>query len=59
VGHFDNGHARINAELASFVGTALRMQRSKGRLNAASEAQGSLKRDMDQKLKNLRPRRPK
>lgn len=41
-GHFDSGHARLTAELANFVGIALRLQRNKGRARAAIKAQENL-----------------
>ena len=51
--HFDSGHARVATELATFVGTALRMQRSEERLRVALETQEVLTREMSHRLKNV------
>jgi two-component sensor histidine kinase len=52
-GHFDSGHARAMTELASFVGTALRMARSEQRLQRALEEQETLAKEMSHRVKNL------
>jgi two-component sensor histidine kinase len=52
-GHFDSGHARAMTELASFVGTALRMARSEQRLQRAFEEQETLAKEMSHRVKNL------
>ncbi len=52
-GHFHSGHARVAAELASFVGTVLRVQRTEEDLKRALEAQETLSREMSHRVKNL------
>lgn len=52
-GHFDGGDARSTAELAGFVGIALRMLHSEERLRRALEAEATLAREMSHRLKNL------
>lgn len=52
-GHFNSGHARIATELATFVGTALRVQRTEERLTQALEAQEILAHEMSHRVKNL------
>lgn len=52
-GYFDSGHARAMTELASFVGTALRVVRSEKRLNHALDAQEMLTREMSHRVNNL------
>ena len=51
--YFDSGHARAMTELASFVGTALRVVRSEQRLNQALDAQEMLTREMSHRVNNL------
>ena len=52
-GHFDSGHARVLAELASFVGIALRMLNSERLLQEALDQQETLTREMSHRMKNL------
>jgi two-component sensor histidine kinase len=52
-GHFDSGHVRLIAELASFVGIALRIHRTEQSLHAALEEQELLTREMGHRLKNV------
>lgn len=52
-GAFNSEDARITAELATFVGIALRMQRDRERLETALIAQENLTREMSHRLKNL------
>lgn len=52
-GHFDRGHARVMAELASFVGIALRMLQTEQRLKDALERQEILTQEMRHRLNNL------
>lgn len=52
-GHFDRGHARAMAELAAFVGIALRMLNSERLLSAALEQQETLAKEMSHRVKNL------
>lgn len=52
-GHFDSGHAQVAAELASFVGIALRMLRSEQRLQSALKEQETLAREMGHRITNL------
>lgn len=52
-GHFDSGHARVLAELATFVGMALRMVRSEEQLQRALRAQETLTGEMSHRVKNL------
>jgi two-component sensor histidine kinase len=52
-GHFDSGHSRIAAELASFVGIGLYLQRSRRKLEQALEQQEMLIREMAHRVKNL------
>jgi two-component sensor histidine kinase len=52
-GHFDGGDARATTELAGFVGIAMRMVRSDGRLQRALADQETLAREMSSRLKNL------
>ena len=52
-GHFDSGHARVMAELASFVGIALRMLQTEQRLQQALEEQQLLAKEMSHRVKNL------
>ena len=52
-GHFDSGDARIASELATFVGTALKMIESKQLLEKALEEQETLTKEMGHRVKNL------
>ncbi len=52
-GHFDAGHARATSELASFVGVALRVQRTEQQLREALAHQETLAREMSHRVKNL------
>ena len=52
-GHFDRGHARVAAELASFVGIALKMAQTEKRLQAALADQELLADEMSHRVKNL------
>jgi two-component sensor histidine kinase len=52
-GHFDSGHARVMAELAAFVGIALRMQQSEQRLQQALLEQETLAKEMSHRVKNV------
>jgi two-component sensor histidine kinase len=52
-GHFDSGHARAMTELASFVGTALRMLKTEQSLQRALQEQETLAREMSHRVKNL------
>lgn len=52
-GHFDSGHARIASELAAFVGIALRIQQTDQRLRQALDAQETLTREMNHRVKNV------
>ena len=52
-GHFDSGHARAAAELAAFVGAALKMIESRQKLQTALEEQETLAREMSHRVKNL------
>lgn len=51
--HFDSGDARVMAELATFVGIALRMLRNEQRTQEALEAQETLTREMGHRVNNL------
>jgi two-component sensor histidine kinase len=51
--HFDGEHARLMAELASFVGVALRMIQTEEQLTAALEKQETLTKEMSHRVKNL------
>ncbi len=53
VGHFHHGHARALAELATFVGIALKMIESERELVAALEEQSLLAQEMNHRVKNL------
>jgi len=53
VGHFDNGHVQSLAELARFVGIALRMVRNDQALLNALEEQETLSKEMSHRVKNL------
>ncbi|HVJ43887.1 MAG TPA: HWE histidine kinase domain-containing protein [Dongiaceae bacterium] len=53
LGHFNPEHARTATELATFVGIALRMQRTEERLRKALEEQEILTREMNHRVKNL------
>ena len=52
-GHFDAGHARTASELATFVGTALKMIESRRQLQAALDEQETLAKEMSHRVKNL------
>lgn len=52
-GHFNSGHSRIASELATFVGIALHVKRGEERMKQALEAQETLTREMNHRLKNL------
>ncbi|HET9445272.1 MAG TPA: HWE histidine kinase domain-containing protein [Steroidobacteraceae bacterium] len=52
-GQLNREHARIAAELASFVGIALRMLSTEQRLQSALEQQETLTREMSHRVKNL------
>ena len=52
-GQFDQGHARVATELASFAGIALRMLRSEQSLQKALAEQEILTREMGHRIKNL------
>jgi two-component sensor histidine kinase len=52
-GHFDSGDARVAAELAAFVGIALKMKRNEERLHSTLEAQALLTQEMSHRLKNV------
>lgn len=52
-GHFHGGHARIATELASFVATAWRVQRTEQRLEAALEKSETVAHEMSHRVKNL------
>ncbi|MFC5417982.1 sensor histidine kinase [Bosea eneae] len=52
-GHFHGGHARIATDLASFVATALRVQRTEQQLQAALERSETLAHEMSHRVKNL------
>ncbi|MDE1149731.1 MAG: HWE histidine kinase domain-containing protein [Azospirillaceae bacterium] len=52
-GHFDSGHARVATELATFVGIALKVQRTEDRLRQALERQETLTHEMNHRVKNL------
>jgi two-component sensor histidine kinase len=52
-GHFDGEHARVAAELATFVGIALRMRRGEQRLREALDQQEMLAREMSHRVRNL------
>lgn len=52
-GHFDNGHAEVAVELASFAGIALKMAGSERHLQKALEEQETLTREMSHRVKNL------
>lgn len=51
--HFHRGHAQAVAEVAGFVGLALRMMAAEQELEASLERQSLLAREMDHRLKNL------
>lgn len=52
-GHFDSGDARVTAELASFVGVALRMARNEERLRRSLDEQETVAKEMSHRLKNV------
>jgi hypothetical protein len=52
-GHFDSGHAKACIELASFVGVALKVQRTENNLRTALEHQETLVHEMRPRLTNL------
>jgi two-component sensor histidine kinase len=52
-GHFTQEHARVATELASFVGIALQMVRTRTRLEAALAQQATLTEEMGHRVKNL------
>ncbi|TCH96697.1 histidine kinase [Roseococcus sp. SYP-B2431] len=52
-GHFDGGDARAMTELAGFVGIAMRMVRTEGRLQRALADQETLAREISHRLRNL------
>jgi two-component sensor histidine kinase len=52
-GHFDSGHAKACIELASFVGVALKVQRTENNLRTALEHQETLVHEMRHRLTNL------
>jgi two-component sensor histidine kinase len=52
-GYFDSGDARVAAELASFVGVALRMARNEERLRRSLEEQETVAKEMSHRLKNV------
>jgi len=52
-GHFDSGHAQTAAELAAFVGAALKMIEDRRKLQAALEEQETLAKEMSHRVKNL------
>jgi two-component sensor histidine kinase len=52
-GHFNEEHARIAMELASFVGIALKMLRTEERLQLALQEQEMLTKEMSHRVKNL------
>ncbi|CAN5146607.1 HWE histidine kinase domain-containing protein [soil metagenome] len=51
--YFDSGDARVAAELASFVGVALRMARNEERLRRSLEEQETVAKEMSHRLKNV------
>ena len=52
-GHFHGGHARFASELATLVGIALHVKRSEDHLKLALEAQETLTREMNHRVKNV------
>lgn len=52
-GHFNSGDARVTAELASFVGVALRMAQNEERLRRSLEEQETVAKEMSHRLKNV------
>ncbi len=52
-GHFTSEHARIATELATFVGIAMHVKRGEERIQQALEAQETLTREMNHRVKNL------
>jgi len=52
-GYFDSGDVRVAAELASFVGVALRMARNEERLRRSLEEQETVAKEMSHRLKNV------
>jgi two-component sensor histidine kinase len=52
-GHFDGGHARALTELATFVGIAIRIQRTERHLHKALDEQETVAREMNHRIKNL------
>lgn len=52
-GYFHSGHARTIAELADFVGAALKMITTEEQLRTALEEQALLTRELDHRLRNL------
>lgn len=52
-GYFDRGDVRAMTELASFVGTALRIQRTEERLQSALAQQELLAAELQHRVKNL------
>jgi two-component sensor histidine kinase len=52
-GHFNEEHARIATELASFVGIALKMMRTESSLQVALKSQEMLTKEMIHRVKNF------
>lgn len=52
-GHFNAEHARIATELATFVGIAMHVKRGEERIRHALEAQETLTREMNHRVKNI------
>jgi len=52
-GHFTSEHARIATELATFVGIAMHVKRGEERIKNALEAQETLTREMNHRVKNI------
>ncbi|MCE6076819.1 sensor histidine kinase [Agrobacterium vitis] len=51
--HFTSEHARVASELATFVGIAMHVKRGEERIRQALEAQETLTREMNHRVKNL------
>ncbi len=51
--HFTSEHARVASELATFVGIAMHVKRGEERIKQALEAQETLTREMNHRVKNL------